>query len=67
MTRIGVSPYTFSFEFAQATPYKDDTQKPTAKIIFRIVMSPGHAKAFYDIFGQNLKIYETNFGEIKNV
>ena len=65
VSRIGVSPYTISFEFAQLVPHKENMGKPEAKIVYRLVMSPGHAKAFHDLLGQNLNAYETNFGDLK--
>jgi hypothetical protein len=65
VSRISVSPYTFSFEFAQLAPPKLNVVKPEAKMIFRLVMSPEHAKAFHDLLGQNIKIYEDTFGEVK--
>jgi len=66
VTRISVSPYTFSFEFAQGILPQGNAQEPSAKMIVRIVMSPGHAKALYNLLGENLKIFESTFGEAKS-
>lgn len=63
VVRIAFSPYTISLELAQLIP-PDNSNMSKAKVVDRIVMSPGHAKAFYEVLGQNLKNYESHFGEI---
>lgn len=65
VTRISVSPYTISLEFAQVIPPHGSLHQ-SARVIDRIVMSPGHARAFYDLLGENLKLYEEKFGEAKS-
>lgn len=59
VTRIGMSPNTFSFEFAQALPPQANQQKPIAKMMVRIVMSPEHAKLFFNLFKENLQLFES--------
>lgn len=63
VVRIAFSSYTVSFELAQLIP-PDNSNNNKARIVDRIIMSPGHAKAFYEVLGENLKKYESHFGEI---
>jgi hypothetical protein len=59
VTRMGISSNTFSFEFAQSIPPEASGQKSSAKMIVRVVMSPEHAKGFFNIFKENLDLYES--------
>ena len=47
------------FDFAFMQP-----QKPSARIVSRIVMSPAHAKRFVSAAADNIKKYESSFGDI---
>ena len=49
----------FVFDFAFIQP-----QRPAARVVKRIVMSPGHAKRFLAALSENLKRYEGSFGGI---
>ncbi|MBN2258270.1 MAG: DUF3467 domain-containing protein [Anaerolineaceae bacterium] len=60
LVRISHSPGELVFDFAQLLP--GDT---TAEIINRILMSPIGAKLFYHALGDNLKRFESVFGEIR--
>lgn len=41
------------------------TSQGSASLINRIAVSPGHAKRIFAALQENLKIYETKYGEIK--
>jgi len=49
----------FIFDFALIQP-----QAPFAKVVSRVIMSPGHAKRFFSALAENLKKHENTFGEI---
>jgi hypothetical protein len=59
LARITHSPSEFIFDFAQMLP---GLKAPQFKS--RILLSPLSAKLIYKALGDNLAIYETNFGEI---
>jgi hypothetical protein len=40
---------------------------PKAKVKSRVVLTPQHAKRLIAALSENLKKYESNFGEIKDV
>ncbi len=60
LVRISHSPGELVLDFAQLLP--GDTN---AEIITRVLMSPIGAKLFYHALGENLKRYESVFGEIR--
>ena len=47
------------FDFAFIQP-----QKPSARVVSRVVMSPAHAKRFVAAAADNIKKYENTFGDI---
>jgi hypothetical protein len=57
--RIAHSPSELLFDFAHILPGKSPAQ-----VQFQMVMSPLGAKLFYRALGENLKRFETSFGEI---
>lgn len=59
VTRMGISSNTFSFEFAQSIPPQASGKISSAKMIVRVVMSPEHAMGFFNIFKENLQIFES--------
>jgi hypothetical protein len=59
LVRIAHSPSEMVFDFAHLLP----GSKP-AKVKTRIVMSPLGAKLLLHALGENIKRYETSFGEI---
>lgn len=54
------SPAEFVFDFTRILP-----GKPKAKVYSRIIMAPQHAKSLAAALEDNIKKYETQFGEIK--
>ncbi|MEW6325840.1 MAG: DUF3467 domain-containing protein, partial [Nitrospirota bacterium] len=50
----------FVFDFVFLTP-----QQPKAKVLARIISSPGHTKQLLLALQENVKRYEAQFGEIK--
>ena len=40
-------------------------ERPVAKVVSRIIMSPINAKRLYKVLGEHLKRYESRFGELK--
>jgi len=40
-------------------------QKPVGKVVSRIILSPQHTKRFLSALNDNIKKYESRFGEIK--
>ena len=50
------------FDFAFMQP-----QKPSARVVSRVVMSPAHAKRFALAASDNIKKYENSFGDISPV
>jgi len=40
-------------------------QKPIGKVVSRVILSPQHAKRFLIALNDNIKKYESRFGEIK--
>ena len=49
----------FIVDFGRIVPGRDDVQ-----VVSRIVMTPIHAKQLLRALGENVAIYEGNFGEI---
>jgi len=47
------------FDFAFLQP-----QQPRASVASRVIMSPAHAKRFVQAAAENLKRYESSFGEV---
>jgi len=39
--------------------------QPMSKVRSRVIMSPDHAKRLHKVLGENLNLYEKQFGEIK--
>ncbi|MCK5519492.1 MAG: DUF3467 domain-containing protein [Candidatus Marinimicrobia bacterium] len=56
------SPSEFILDFCQMMP-----GTPKANVASRIIMNPLHAKALYKTLEANLKRFEQNFGEIKDI
>jgi hypothetical protein len=59
LVRIAHSPSEMVFDFAQLLP-----GNTTAKVQSRIVMSPLGAKLFFRALDENLKRFESTYGEI---
>ena len=57
---ISHNPFGFTIDFAQQIP-----QMNMIKILSRIAMSPGHAKAFSEVLSENIKTFEKNYGNIE--
>jgi len=49
----------FIIDFGRIVPGREDVQ-----VVSRVVMSPVHAKQLLRALGENVAIYERNFGEI---
>ncbi|MCD6413738.1 MAG: DUF3467 domain-containing protein [Elusimicrobia bacterium] len=49
----------FVFDFAFIQP-----QRPAARVVKRIVMSPAHVKRFVGALSENIKRYEGSFGSV---
>lgn len=60
LVRIAHSPSELVFDFAHLLPGASP-----ARVLSRMVMSPLGAKLFYRALGENLKRYESTYGEIK--
>lgn len=60
MTITQHSSSEFIFDFIFVTP-----GKPQAKVRSRIIMAPEHAKRLMKVLGENIRIYENRFGEIR--
>ncbi len=54
------SPAEFVIDFTRILP-----GKPKAKVYSRIIMAPQHAKSLLNALEDNIKKYESQFGEIK--
>ena len=54
------SPAEFVIDFSRIMP-----GIPKAKVHSRIIMAPTHAKALLDALKENIRRYESQFGEIK--
>lgn len=54
------SPAEFVLDFTRVLP-----GKPQAKVYSRIIMAPQHAKSLLRALEDNIKKYESQFGEIK--
>ncbi|MGD9898215.1 MAG: DUF3467 domain-containing protein [Calditrichaceae bacterium] len=54
------SPAEFIFDFTRIVP-----GKPKAKVYSRIIMAPQHAKSLVRALEENIKKFESQFGEIK--
>ncbi|MCK5533590.1 DUF3467 domain-containing protein [bacterium] len=52
----------FTMDFIYLQP-----QAPKAKVRNRVIISPGHAKRFFQALEDNIKKYEKQFGSIKTV
>ena len=59
---VNHSPTEFVVDFISMMP-----GMPKAKVKSRIVLTPQHAKRLISALSENLKKYESNFGEIKDV
>ncbi|MEJ2264020.1 MAG: DUF3467 domain-containing protein [Anaerolineales bacterium] len=59
LVRIAHSPSELVFDFAHLLPGASP-----ARVLSRMVMSPLGAKLFYRALGENLKRYESTYGEI---
>ena len=57
---ISHSPAEFIFDFTRVLP-----GVPKTKVYARIIMTPQHAKSLLNALQDNIKKYETQFGEIK--
>lgn len=60
LVRITHSPSEFVFDFAQALPGLSDPEINT-----RVLVSPLSAKLLWNALGENLRKYESRFGEIE--
>lgn len=54
------SPTEIIIDFARVMP-----RLPKAKVLSRIIMTPMHAKLLHQALTENLKKFESQFGEIK--
>lgn len=59
---VNHSPTEFVVDFISMMP-----GMPKAKVKSRVVLTPQHAKRLISALSENLKKYESNFGEIKDV
>uniref|UniRef100_A0A7V3ZUQ8 DUF3467 domain-containing protein n=1 Tax=candidate division WOR-3 bacterium TaxID=2052148 RepID=A0A7V3ZUQ8_UNCW3 len=59
---IAHSPHEFIIDFARMLP-----GLPKAKVFARIIMTPAHAKLLLSALEDNIKKYESQFGEIKTL
>lgn len=57
MVNIIHGPFDFTINFVQVSP-------PTGTVVSRVIMSPQHAKAFLNALNDNIRKYESSFGEI---
>ena len=53
------NPTEFFFDFGRLVP-----GRPDVKILSRVITTPVHAKQFLRALGQNIEIYEQQFGRI---
>lgn len=60
LAMIGHTPNDFLIDFIFAAP-----GMPQAPVVSRVIMSPENAKKLLLALGDNIKKYETQFGEIK--
>lgn len=60
MAMIMHSPTEIIIDFARVMP-----RSPKSKVLARIIMTPMHAKMMHKALTENLKKFETQFGEIK--
>ena len=60
LAMIGHTPNDFLIDFIFAAP-----GMPQAPVVSRVIMSPENAKKLMLALGDNIKKYETQFGEIK--
>ncbi|MEO0119149.1 MAG: DUF3467 domain-containing protein [candidate division WOR-3 bacterium] len=58
---IAHSPHEFIIDFARMLP-----GLPKAKVFTRVILTPAHAKLLLSALEDNIKKYETQFGEIKH-
>jgi hypothetical protein len=54
------NPAEFVLDFARTVPGRSDV-----RILSRILMTPVHAKQLLNALGQNIAVYEKNFGPIR--
>lgn len=57
---IAHSPHEFIIDFARMLP-----GLPKAKVFTRVILTPAHAKLLLSALEDNIKKYESQFGEIK--
>ncbi|MEO0087573.1 MAG: DUF3467 domain-containing protein [candidate division WOR-3 bacterium] len=57
---IAHSPHEFIIDFARMLP-----GLPKAKVFARVILTPAHAKLLLSALEENIKKYESQFGEIK--
>lgn len=57
---IAHSPHEFIIDFARMLP-----GLPKAKVFARVILTPAHAKLLLSALEDNIKKYESQFGEIK--
>jgi hypothetical protein len=62
LAMIAHTPSEFLLDFVFLTP-----QQPKAKVLARIISSPGHTKRLLLALQDNVKRYEERFGEIKTL
>jgi len=60
MVMISYSPSEFVLDFAKILP-----GLPKAKVQARVLMTPQHAKLLLKALEENIKQYESKFGEVK--
>jgi hypothetical protein len=60
MAVVQHSPSEFVLDFIFINP-----GQPVAKVRSRIIISPDHAKRLHKVLGENLNLFEKQFGEIK--
>lgn len=60
MALMMISPQEFIIDFARIMPGINK-----AKVYSRIIMTPAHAKMLHKTLEENIKKYETDFGQIK--
>ena len=60
LAMITHSPTEIIIDFARVMP-----RTPKARVLARIIMTPMHAKLLHNALAENLKKFESQFGEIK--
>jgi len=60
LAMITHSPTEIVIDFARVMP-----RSPKARVLARIIMTPMHAKLLHNALSDNLKKFESQFGEIK--